>query len=73
MSKTVCYCQNVSEERIIAAIKGGANSIIAIQEGTGACTGNKCKELNPLGKSCSSQIIALIKNNDSSNEFSCIG
>lgn len=73
MSKTICYCNNVSEATIIHAIKNGANSLIDIQEVTGACTGNRCKELNPSGKCCSSDIIRLIKNNKTQGEYSCIG
>lgn len=73
MTKIICYCNNVSEERIVKAIKGGAQSLTDIQQETGACTGDRCHELNPSGKCCSSDIIALIKNNKPDNEFSCIG
>lgn len=73
MNKTVCYCKNVTEAEIVKAIKNGANSLIDIQQITGACTGNQCKELNPSGKCCSSNIVSLIKNNHATNEFSCIG
>ncbi len=63
----------MSEEQIVKAIEGGAKSLPDIQEETGACTGDRCKELNPSGKCCSSDIIQLIKNNNSNSEFSCIG
>jgi NAD(P)H-nitrite reductase large subunit len=59
--KTVCYCINVSESTIVKAIKDGAASLRDIQQATGACTGNSCKELNPSGKCCSEDICSIIK------------
>ncbi len=61
MGKMICYCIGVSEDRIIDAVRGGAHTLKAIQEATGACTGNQCKELNPSGHCCSEDIIELIK------------
>lgn len=59
--KTICYCMNVSENAIIKAIKDGATTLNDIQKSTTACTGNRCKELNPSGKCCSEDIRAILK------------
>ena len=59
--RTICYCIGVTEGRIVQAIKAGANSLKAIQGATHACTGNRCKELNPSGRCCSADILALIE------------
>ncbi len=73
----VCYCIKVSKETIVAAIKNGCNSISKIQKATSACTGNRCKELNPSGKCCSVDIKALIQiyseKEVSDKESSCCG
>ncbi len=71
MDKTICYCKNVSKEEILKAIKDGAQSLKGIQEKTGACTGNQCKELNPSGKCCSGDIRKLLYNSDHSKGCSC--
>jgi NAD(P)H-nitrite reductase large subunit len=59
--KTICYCKQVTQKEIEAAIKLGAKTLSAIKESTGACTGNQCKELNPSGKCCSGDINGLLK------------
>jgi bacterioferritin-associated ferredoxin len=59
--KIICYCLKVTEQEIIQAIRGGAKNLKQIQETTKACTGNQCKQLNPSGKCCSSDIIEIIK------------
>ena len=38
--KIICYCKNVSEQKIIQAKKNGAKSLKDIQKMTGACTGD---------------------------------
>jgi len=58
----ICYCNHVTQIEIERAIKGGAKTLSAIQQSTGACTGNQCKELNPSGKCCSGSINQLLKN-----------
>ena len=58
----ICYCLNVSEEEIIHAIRTGAKTLKDIQKATKACTGNQCKQLNPSGKCCSTDILKIIKN-----------
>jgi len=60
---TICYCKQVSQKQIEEAIKLGARTLADIQEGTGACTGNQCKELNPSGKCCSGNIKRILKDN----------
>ena len=61
MSRMVCYCKNVNESEIGEAIRNGAKSLKAIQEKTGACTGNQCAELNPSTKCCSGDINVILK------------
>lgn len=60
MSKTVCYCKDVSDDEIIKAIRNGAVTLGEIRRVTGACTGNRCKELNPKGICCSEDIRKLV-------------
>lgn len=49
--RTVCYCQNVSEEEIIdhVAYKKCCSTLEDIQQHTGANTGNQCRIKNPSG------------------------
>ena len=61
VDRIICYCNGVSENTILGAIRSGATTLKAIQESTSACTGNQCKELNPSGHCCSGDIIALIR------------
>jgi len=60
MSQIICYCKNVDEKTIVSAIRAGAQDLKAIKEMTGACTGNRCKELNPKGTCCSADITAIL-------------
>ena len=57
---TVCFCKQVSEATIVEAMRSGAHSLEAIKKATGACTGSRCKELNPNGHCCSSDIRSLL-------------
>jgi NAD(P)H-nitrite reductase large subunit len=59
--KMICYCNQVSQNQIESAIKLGAKTLADIQQSTGACTGNQCKELNPSGKCCSGDINRILK------------
>ncbi|MDX1809942.1 MAG: NAD(P)H-nitrite reductase [Sulfurospirillaceae bacterium] len=59
--KLICYCIEVDEKTVISAIESGCNTLSKIQSKTKACTGDKCKELNPSGKCCSKDINKLIK------------
>lgn len=56
----VCYCKQVPEATIVQAIRDGAHTLDAIRQATGACTGNRCMELNPKKQCCSSHILALL-------------
>jgi len=51
--KTICYCKGVTERTIVEAVRQGARTLAHIQDATGACTGDRCKELNPKGRCCS--------------------
>jgi len=56
----VCYCSNVSKQKIMEAIEGGAKTLQDIRNMTGACTLSKCKEVSPRKKCCSSDIIKIL-------------
>lgn len=60
--KMICYCKQVTQKEIEKAIARGAKTLSDIQQTTGACTGNQCKELNPSGKCCSGDITRIIRN-----------
>ena len=60
-NELVCYCVKVDKQTIVSSIQDGNNSLDKIKEATGACTGNKCKQLNPSGKCCAVDIKALIQ------------
>jgi len=62
--RMICFCKQVTQKEIEKAIKMGAKVLSDIQNNTGACTGNQCKELNPSGKCCSGNINELLKNRD---------
>lgn len=71
MSEIVCYCKNVTKTEIEKAILNGAKSLNDIQNMTGACTGNQCKELNPTGKCCSGDIKAILNESGMKDNHSC--
>lgn len=58
--KIICYCKNVTEKTIVDAVRLGATSIDTVRI-TGACTGNRCHELNPKGCCCCADILEIIK------------
>lgn len=60
-SELVCYCLGTDKKTIVDAIKNGNDTLSKIKDSTKACTGNSCKELNPSGKCCSSDIKNLIQ------------
>ena len=69
MEEIICYCKNVSKLEIETVIVNGAKTLTDIQEKTTACTGNQCKELNPKGVCCSSDIKKLLP--EPSKKCSC--
>jgi NAD(P)H-nitrite reductase large subunit len=56
----ICYCKQVTKNEVESAIRDGAKTLKEVQEITGACTGNQCKELNPKGVCCSVDINAML-------------
>jgi NAD(P)H-nitrite reductase large subunit len=60
-NELVCYCMEIDKKTIVSAIKNGANSLSDIKKVTTACTGGRCKETNPSGKCCSTDILELIR------------
>ena len=71
MSKIICYCKEVAFNKIQQAIVNGAKTLGDIQTITGACTGNECKELNPLGRCCSEDIKVMLNDNNSKSDSRC--
>ena len=61
MDETICFCRGVTRNTITQAILRGAADLKAIQEATGAGTGDRCKELNPKGVCCIPDIKATLK------------
>ncbi|MBI5190789.1 MAG: (2Fe-2S)-binding protein [Nitrospirae bacterium] len=59
-SVTVCYCNDVALGEIRRAIISGAATLDDIQEATGACTGNRCEEMNPSGGCCETDIMKIL-------------
>lgn len=58
----VCYCSKVSKGDILLAIRHGAATLAGIKAITGACAVGRCEELNPRGRCCSKEILALTCN-----------
>lgn len=52
----ICYCKGVTRSTLVEAIRQGARTLKDLQAATGACTGHRCKELNPKGICCSGDI-----------------
>ncbi|NLI74874.1 MAG: NAD(P)H-nitrite reductase [Candidatus Riflebacteria bacterium] len=57
----ICYCQQVDERTIVAAIRNGARDLKSIQESTGAGRGNRCHETNPKKRCCVPDILELLE------------
>ncbi len=71
MEELICYCKNVSKTEIQSAILKGAKTLKDIQEATGACTGNRCKELNPNQRCCSVEILAMLNSEETGQPKHC--
>lgn len=62
-SKYICYCNRVTEEQIINAVKNkGARTMQDIIKLTGAMKNGKCEVNHPTGKCCSLIIQKTINN-----------
>lgn len=57
----ICYCSRVSKGTIKQAIIDGASSVKELQDKTAAGVGTRCKELNPSGGCCHSDLRTLIE------------
>ncbi len=64
-NKMICYCKQVTQSPIERAMKLGAITLSDIQQSTGACTGNQCKEMNPSVTCCSGDINRILNNDGS--------
>jgi bacterioferritin-associated ferredoxin len=51
--RPLCYCKQVTEEDVVAAIEKGAKSFDEVKIATGIGGGGQCKITNPAGKCCS--------------------
>ena len=51
--RPLCYCKQVTEEDVIAAIVRGARSFDEVKLATGIGGGGQCKITNPAGRWCS--------------------
>jgi bacterioferritin-associated ferredoxin len=71
MNEIICYCKNISKSDIKEAIAKGAKNLKDIQEMTDACTGNRCKELNPKSKCCSEDILKMFDKQKPRNNSNC--
>jgi len=57
---TICYCKGIARGTIVQAIRAGGKTLQDIQAAPGACTGNRCKKLNPKGICCSADIYRIL-------------
>ena len=71
MEEIICFCKNISKAGIETAILKGAKTLRDIQDSTGACTGNHCKELNPNGRCCSIEIATMLNNKKNGHKPGC--
>ncbi len=73
-TQRVCYCIGVDKKRIVEAIQAGSDTLAKIKSTTDACTGDRCKELNPSGQCCFKDIkklIALYAKREDTGSCSC--
>lgn len=55
----VCYCNHVTEQNIVDAIKRGAKDVNEVIRMTGAMENSNCAVNNPKGKCCYSDIVHI--------------
>ncbi len=60
-SQMVCYCKEVTKGVIVRSILAGNTTLTAVRDATGACTGDRCSELNPTGECCADSIREIIQ------------
>ena len=53
----VCYCNHVTEQDIIYAIKAGAKNVQDVIDLTGAMKNSNCEVNNPKGVCCYTDIV----------------
>ena len=53
----VCYCNHVTEQEIVNAMKNGATTVEKVIELTGAMKNSNCSVNNPKGTCCYSDIV----------------
>ena len=56
----ICYCSNVSRQRILEAMQNGAKTLQDVREMTSACTLGRCVELSPKKRCCSPDIVKIL-------------
>ncbi|CAE09873.1 (2Fe-2S)-binding protein [Wolinella succinogenes] len=61
----VCYCEGVTYQEIIEAIKQGATNVREVAQATGACkSAGRCGELNPKGRCCAIDILEILQESE---------
>ena len=64
----ICYCMNITKKEILQAIKSGAQTLESIKKSTRACTGNKCMDMHPEKRCCSSDIKRILQEEVNRND-----
>ncbi|ACZ19761.1 BFD domain protein (2Fe-2S)-binding domain protein [Thermanaerovibrio acidaminovorans DSM 6589] len=56
----VCYCDRITREQVLEAIRNGAVTVDDVARMTGGMRGGRCGENNPKGRCCHGDVMALI-------------
>jgi bacterioferritin-associated ferredoxin len=59
--RPLCYCRQVTEEDVMAAIASGARTLEQVRDATGLGGGGHCRITNPSGRCCSRNYIPFIE------------
>lgn len=59
--RPLCYCNQVTEEDVIEAIKRGARSVKEVEEMTGIGNGGYCIVTNPSGRYCRHYYVKFVE------------
>lgn len=57
----VCYCNHVTEQDIVDAIRDGAQTVQEVIDKTGAMKNSNCAVNNPKGTCCYSDIVYVFE------------
>jgi hypothetical protein len=59
-STVLCPCVGVTKDNVIKAISQGADTLPLLKVMTGAGRETKCRDKNPLGRSCELDLLKMI-------------